>query len=82
MDDAAIHRREAETGLLLLKDMPQNSGVTYPLYLKPCTGLGLPSGTENRKTISAFLDYLHNLGRPKHTFFVFIKCLSVCDQIL
>ena len=49
MDGAAIYRREAEIGLLLLKNRPPNSGVTYPLCLKPCTGLGLPSVTRQQQ---------------------------------
>ena len=47
-DDVAIYRREAKIKLLLLKNRPRNSGVTYPLCLKPCTGLGLPSGTHQQ----------------------------------
>ena len=39
---------EAEIGLLLLKNRPTNSEVTYPLCLKPYTGLGLTSGTRQQ----------------------------------
>ena len=49
MDGAAIYRREEEIGLLLLKNRPPNSGVTYPLCFKPSTGLGLPSGTRQQQ---------------------------------
>ena len=44
MDGAVIYRKEAEIGLLLLKNRPPNSGVTYSFCLKSCTGLGLSSG--------------------------------------
>ena len=40
---------EAEIGLLLLKNGPHNSGVTYPPCLKPYTGLGLPSDTRQQQ---------------------------------
>ena len=49
MDGAAICRREAEIGLLLLINRPANSGVTYLLCLKPCTGPSLPSDTSQQQ---------------------------------
>ena len=49
MDDAAIYHREAEIRLLLLKNRPPNSGVTYRLCLKPYMGLGLPNGSHHQQ---------------------------------
>ena len=40
---------EAEIGLLLLKNSPHTSEVTYPPCLTPCTGRGLPSGTRQQQ---------------------------------
>ena len=48
MPSSAIYCREAENELLLLKNRPSISGVTYPIYLKPCTGLGLPCGIRQK----------------------------------
>ena len=49
MNGAAIYRREVEIGLLLLKNRPHNSGVTYLPCLKPYPGLGFPSGTSQQQ---------------------------------
>ena len=46
-----VPRREAEIGLLLMKHRPPNSGATYTFSLKPCTGLGLPSGTRQQQVL-------------------------------
>ena len=54
MDGAAIYHREAEIGLLLLKNTPPISGMTYPLCFKPHTGLGLPSGTRQQQQQQSF----------------------------
>ena len=48
MDGAAIYRKEAEIGFLILKNRATYSGVTSPLCLKPFTGLGLPNGTRQQ----------------------------------
>ena len=56
MDGSAIYRREAEIGLLLLKNRPLNSWVTFLLCFKPYTGLGFPSGTRQQQQINVHLD--------------------------
>ena len=50
--NAIIQGSEAEIGLLQLKNKPLNSGVTYPLCLKPYMGFDLPRGT--RQQYSSF----------------------------
>ena len=48
MDGAAIYRRKAEIGLLLLKNRFPNSG--YPLCLQRCKGTApRPSGTRQQQ---------------------------------
>ena len=49
MNCAAIYLREAEIGLLLMKNRPPNSGITYTLCFKPCKAFGHPSGTRQQQ---------------------------------
>ena len=65
MDGDAIYRREAEIELLLLKNRPFYSGVTYTLGLKTLTGLGLPSGPRQH----------HQQQQSIH------KCLMICLKL-
>ena len=54
MDGDAIYRSEAEFGLLLLKNRPPYSGVTYPFCFKPYMGLSHPSGIRQHEQLRFF----------------------------
>ena len=66
MNGAVIYRKEAEIGLLLLKNRPPNSGVTYILCLKPCTMLGLPSGTRQQQQLYCLFSQISNFKISEH----------------
>ena len=76
MDGAVIYRREAETELLLLKNRPPISDVTYPICLKPYTGLVSQVAHVNntRKNPTNFYLFIYFFVSNPAFYFLLILC--------